>query len=314
MQAIVIDAPGQRGRLEEVPAPAAGPNSAIVRVTYAGVNPIDAKVRDGKAGELDRRPFVLGQDFAGVVESVGADVRQISAGDRVFGVARGSGSYAQQASITQGVGEAPFARIPDEVSDAVAAALPTPVLTAYASLELLGVASGTRLLIAGAAGAVGSAAIQIARARGADITALVKPSQRDEVLALGAARTIDAIENSDALQREDRYDAVLDVISNSETLQRYWASLRAGGTLVSTTHSADVEWFAARDIRATNIVMAQTPQSSPQGLETIARWVADGTLRVSFSERDLADAPQILDDIDAGRAGGKIVLRIPTPG
>jgi D-arabinose 1-dehydrogenase-like Zn-dependent alcohol dehydrogenase len=185
------------------------------------------------------------------------------------------------------------------------------VLTAYASLELLGVGSGTRLLIAGAAGAVGTAAIQIARARRADITALVKPEQREDVMAFGATRTIDAIEGSEALGREDRYDAILDVISSGAALEKYWAALRAGGTLVSTTHSADVEWFAARDIRASNIVLAESPRSSQQSLETVGRWVVDGTLRVEYSERDLADAPEILDNLAAGRGAGKIVLRIP---
>ncbi|HEY3675410.1 MAG TPA: NADP-dependent oxidoreductase [Candidatus Tumulicola sp.] len=314
MQAIVIDATGERGRLDDIPAPQAGPRDAVVRVTFAGINPIDWKVRDGHAGAIERRPFVLGQDFAGVVESVGSEMREVSAGDRVFGVARGAGAYAQQTVVTAGVGVSPFARIPDAVGDAVAAALPTPVLTAFGSLELLDVGPGTRLLIAGAGGSVGSAAVQIARSRGADITALVRPAQRDAIRALGATRTIDDIGGSEALARDDRYDAVLDVISNGGALQRYWAVLRAGGTLVSTTHAADVEWFAARDIRAANIVMAQTPQSSPQGLETIARWVADGTLRVAYSERDLADAPQILDDLAAGHAGGKIVLRVPPAG
>jgi NADPH:quinone reductase-like Zn-dependent oxidoreductase len=314
MQAIVIDATGQRGRLEDIPAPQPGLRDAVIRVTFAGINPIDWKVRDGHAGAIDHRPFVLGQDFAGVVESVGNEMREVSVGDRVFGVARGAGSYAQRTVVTEGVGVSPFARIPDSVSEAVAAALPTPVLTAYGSLEMLGVQSGTRLLIAGAGGSVGSAAVQIARTRGADITALVKPAQRDEVRELGATRTIDEIEGSEALARDDRYDSVLDVISGGETLKRYWAVLRAGGTLVSTTHAADVEWFAARDIRAANITMAQTPQSSPQGLETIARWVADGTLRVTYSERDFAGAPQILDDLSAGRAGGKIVLRVPAAG
>ena len=314
MQAIVIDATGQRGRLEDIPAPRPGPRDAVIRVTFAGVNPIDWKVRDGHAGAIDRTPFVLGQDFAGVVESVGGEIREVSVGDRVFGVARGSGSYAQQTLETEGVGTSPFARLPDAVGDAVAAALPTPVLTAYGSLELLGVGSGTRLLIAGAAGSVGSAAVQIARMRGADITALVKPDQRDAARELGATRTIDVLDGSEALARDDRYDAVLDVFSDAAALERYWAVLRAGGTLVSTTHAADVEWFAARDIRAANIVMAQTPQSSPQGLETIARWVADGALRATYSERELAEAPDVLDELSAGRLGAKVVLRVPATG
>jgi Alcohol dehydrogenase GroES-like domain len=104
MQAIVIDATGQRGRLEDIPAPAPGSRDAVIRVTFAGINPIDWKVRDGHAGAIDHLPFVLGQDFAGVVESVGNEMREVSVGDRVFGVARGAGSYAQRTLVTAGVG------------------------------------------------------------------------------------------------------------------------------------------------------------------------------------------------------------------
>jgi NADPH:quinone reductase len=309
MKAIVIDRAGERGRLADIPAPVPGPADAVVRVTYAGVNPIDWKVRDGHAGQIDQSPFVLGQDFAGIVESAGSDVRSVVAGDRVFGVARGSGSYAQRTSVRENVAASPFARIPDGVDDATAAALPTPLLTAFGALEMLHVAGGTRLIIAGAAGSVGSAALQMARARGADITAIVKADQLDRVRALGASNAVDE-SGGIAVLGDAKYDAVLDLVSDGETLKRYNTVLRPGGFLVTTIHDADVEWFAARDRVASNITMAQTPQSSPKGLETVARFVADGTIRVQFSERPLDEAPQILDDLSAGRTGGKIVLRV----
>jgi NADPH:quinone reductase-like Zn-dependent oxidoreductase len=314
MKAIIIDRTGERGRLEDISVPQVGPHDALVRVTYAGVNPIDMKVRDGHAGAIGRSPFVLGQDFAGVVESIGDAVRQVAVGDRVFGVARGSGSYAERALVTEGIPAAPFARIPNGLNDATAAALPTPALTALAALELLHVGNGTRVAIAGAAGAVGSAAVQMAHARGAIITAIVKKDQRDEVLALGADRIVDADGGVAAVKSDEKYDAVLDVINDGETLKQYVGWLRAGGALVTTVHDADVEWFAEHNIVATNITMAQTPQSSPQGLETVGRFAVEGTLRVTYSERPLDDAPQVLDDIAAGRGGGKIVLRVGEPG
>jgi NADPH2:quinone reductase len=309
MKAIVIDRAGESGRLADIPAPKPGPGDAIVRVTYAGVNPIDWKVRDGHAGQIDRFPFVLGQDFAGVVESAGSDIRSVVAGDRVFGVARGWGSYADQTMMRERVAASPFARIPDGVDDATAAALPTPLLTALGALELLNVGNGTRLIIAGAAGSVGSAALQMARARGAEITAIVKAGQIERARALGASRAVDESSGLDALG-DAKFDAVLDLVSDGETLKRYTTALRPGGSLVTTIHDADVEWFAARDRVASNITMAQTPQSSPRGLETVARFVADGTVKVEYSQRPLDEAPQILDDLSAGRGGGKIVLRV----
>jgi NADPH:quinone reductase-like Zn-dependent oxidoreductase len=313
MKAIVIDRAGEHGRLADIPAPAPGPADAIVRVTYAGVNPIDWKVRDGHAGQIERFPFVLGQDFAGVVESAGSEVRSVAVGDRVFGVARGSGSYVEQTMLREHVAASPFARIPDGVDDATAAALPTPLLTALGALEMLNVGRGTRLIIAGAAGSVGSAALQMARARGAEITAIVKASQIEQVRALGASRAVDESSGIAGLG-DAKYDAVLDLVSDGETLKEYNTVLRPGGSLVTTIHDADVEWFAARDRVASNITMAQTPQSSPQGLETVARFVADGTIKVQYSERPFEEAPEVLDDLSAGRAGAKIVLRVTSAG
>jgi NADPH2:quinone reductase len=309
MKAVVIDRAGERGRLANIPAPTPGPGDAVVRVTYAGVNPIDWKVRDGHAGQIERFPFVLGQDFTGVVESAGSDVRSVAAGDRIFGVARGSGSYVEQTVVRENVAASPFTRIPDGVDDATAAALPTPLLTALGALEMLNVVGGTRLIIAGAAGAVGSAALQMARARGAEITAIVKSDQLERVRALGASSAVDEAAGIASLG-DAKFDAVLDLVSDGETLKRYNTVLRPGGALVTTIHDADVEWFAARDRVASNITMAQTPQSSPRGLETVARFVADGTVKVEYSVRPMDEAPRILDDLSAGRAGGKIVLRV----
>jgi NADPH:quinone reductase-like Zn-dependent oxidoreductase len=173
---------------------------------------------------------------------------------------------------------------------------------------MLHVGSGTRLIIAGAAGSVGSAALQMARARGAEITAIVKADQVERVRALGASHAVDESAGIAGLG-DATYDAVLDLVSDGETLKRYNTMLRPGGFLVTTIHDADVEWFAARDRVASNITMAQTPQSSPRGLASVAQMVGDGTVKVEYSERPLDEAPQILDDLSAGRSGGKIVLR-----
>ncbi|MGR4065414.1 MAG: alcohol dehydrogenase catalytic domain-containing protein, partial [Vulcanimicrobiaceae bacterium] len=94
MKAIVIDAFNTPGQLRDIPAPPLEPDSAVFRVTVAGVNPIDWKIRDGG---LTKRslPLVLGQDFAGVVERAGARVTRVKPGDRVVGCARDRGAYAE---------------------------------------------------------------------------------------------------------------------------------------------------------------------------------------------------------------------------
>ncbi len=161
MKAAVIEHAGDLGSLKEIPEPAPGSHEIQVRVSAAGVNPIDWKVRD-RGNE--RMPFVLGQDFAGVVSRVGAGVTKYKIGERVFGVAPDHGAYAEYTIVSE---DDPVAKIPDDVGDADAAALPTAGLTALAALETLQVDKGTKLLVLGATGGVGSFAVQIAADRGA---------------------------------------------------------------------------------------------------------------------------------------------------
>jgi D-arabinose 1-dehydrogenase-like Zn-dependent alcohol dehydrogenase len=103
---------------------------------------------------------------------------------------------------------------------------------------------------------------------------------------------------------------VLDLVSDGETLKRNAPLTEGGGILVTTIHVADEAWFRERDIRAINIVMNQTPQSSPAGLDEVARMVAEGTLVVKIaSERPLSEANAVLDGIKSGAIAGKVILR-----
>ncbi len=313
MRAVTIDRFKAQGAVRDLPEPSLGPDSVLIRVTCAGVNPVDWKTRDGLVGEREF-PLILGQDFAGVVERAGERVARVKAGDRVFGCARDHGSYAEKTVIRDGQQDSPFTTIPDAVSDEQAAALPTPGLTALASLELLGVTKGTSLLIIGAAGAVGAAAVQIADGRGAEVAGVVKAGQAQQARDLGAD---EVIESSDDLARAvgqrhpAPFDAVFDLVSDGETLKKNVSLVKKGGKLVTTIHVADEQWFRERDIEASNVVMYQTPQSSPQGLDELARMVIDRTLSVEVAtQKPLAEAPQVLDDIKSHNIEGKVVLRV----
>jgi NADPH:quinone reductase-like Zn-dependent oxidoreductase len=313
MRAIAIDQFKTPGSLREFPDPIAAADEVVIRVTYAGINPIDFKVRDGLAG--DRKfPMVLGQDFAGVVKSVGASISRVKVGDRVFGCARHHGAYAEQTKIQEGQHDSPFAVIPDGVTDIVAAALPTPGLTAYASLEKLEVGSGTTLLIAGEAGSVGAAAVQIAHKRGAIVTGLVKPGQAQEVREFGADDTVESADDlTRAIAAGERkpFDTVLDLISDADHLKKYVSWTKKGGKLVSTIHTADEAWFKEQGMEATNITMLETPQSTPQGLGYVAQLVAKGDLRIDVAaEKPFEDGSSALNDVKAGKAPGKVVLRV----
>jgi NADPH:quinone reductase-like Zn-dependent oxidoreductase len=165
----------------EVDEPHAGPGQIRVAVRAAGVNPYDWKVRSGAMRQfmpLDL-PRIPGSDVAGVVDEVGDGVRGVSIGDEVFGFAV-SGGYAQYAVLER------FAGKPAAMSWAEAAGLPVAVETAVRVLDLLGVKSGQTLLINGAAGGVGTAATQFARARGAAVIGTASERNHEFLRSIGA--------------------------------------------------------------------------------------------------------------------------------
>jgi NADPH:quinone reductase-like Zn-dependent oxidoreductase len=312
MKAFVIDAFRTAGVLRDQSEPPAGDYGIRVAVHVAGVNPIDWKIRDGEAGPR-RFPLVLGQDFAGLVEAVsGTPHAQI--GERVYGIARANGGYAEKTALPNAAQDSPYARLPDELSDAVAAALPTPGLTALASLAVLNVAANTRLLIVGAAGAVGRTALQVASHSGAAVTAVVRPGQAAQIRGCGAKDVVEAAGDAGAALGKDHagaFEAVLDLVSDGETLKANVSLVRPGGKLVTTVHVADEAWFAERGITATNIVMNKTPQSSQRGLDELARLVISGVVSIDApTERPLRDAGAVLDGLKARTLSGKFVLRI----
>jgi NADPH2:quinone reductase len=161
MRAFAVRSFGETPAIQDLPVPAAD-DALLIRVTYAGVNPIDYKVVD-RLTASSTYPFVLGADFAGVVERIPAGERDFRTGDRIFGMARKHGSYAGYTAVVPGVRTEPLAHIPDGVSDEQAAAVPIPAVTAFGSLELLGVVAGQRLVVMGATGGVGGYAVQMAR-------------------------------------------------------------------------------------------------------------------------------------------------------
>ena len=311
MKALVVDHAKAQAQVRDIPLPEVAANDVLVRVTVAGVNPVDWKQRDG--GTDRTFPFVIGQDFAGIVDRTGVAVKRVLPGDRVFGVATKAGAYAQMTIVSDGTFETPFALIPAALGDDRAAALPTPALTALASLAVLDVKRGSSLLVIGAAGAVGATAVQLAHLRGAEVTAFVRPGQEAESRSFGADAVIVGADARTAVraEREKPFDAVLDLVSNADALKENAILVRPGGRLVTTIHVADSAWFADRGITATNIVVSESPEFSVSGLDELAKLVVDGALVIKVAgEKGLEEAGALLDDIKAGKASGKFVLRI----
>src|ERR1700693_4207357 len=210
----------------------------LIRVKYAGVNPIDYKLVDRLTVE-SKFPFVLGADFSGVVERAPAEKSEYRVGERVFGMARQHGAYAEYTAVSPGVKTDPIARIPEVVSDEQAAALPIPSIPALASLEILGLTRGQRVAVMGATGGVGGYAVQMARSMGAHVIATVR-SDADEARKLGAEEVYDseAVDVPGALRTShpDGVDAVLDLVNGSDLIRRDAEILKPGGGLVSTRY------------------------------------------------------------------------------
>src|SRR5580700_6604968 len=152
MRAFAVQSFGEAPAIHDLPIPAED-GAFLVRVRYAGVNPIDYKLLE-RLTATSTYPYVVGIDFAGVVERAPADA-PLRAGQRVFGMARTNGSYAEYTAVVPGTGVEPVALIPDAVTDEAAAALPVAALVSLGALDLLAVSAGQWVVVMGAAGAAG---------------------------------------------------------------------------------------------------------------------------------------------------------------
>jgi NADPH:quinone reductase-like Zn-dependent oxidoreductase len=312
MKAVVVEHRGETGSLKEIPVPKPAAHEILTRITAAGVNPIDWKLRDHNGRPF---PFVLGQDFAGLVSATGDRVTKYRRGERLFGIARQHGSYAEYTVVPEDDHAQPIAKIPDSVGDAEAAALPTAGLTALAAIDALQVEKGTTLLVLGATGGVGGFAVQIAHDRGARIIGSARAGNEslarslgvDEFLAYDRQNVVEAVK----LSHPNGIDAVLDLVDDAEAIKAMAAIVRADGRIVSTIHSADVDWFAGSKIAAQNLVLTETPQSSHAGLRTLLELVEQGRVRVMIAgERALSDAVEALDESRSGTVDGKLVITV----
>jgi len=260
-------------KLVTVPTPEPGISEILIRVHAAGVNPIDGAQRQTGAF-VGQPPFVLGWDLCGAVEAVGPGVTLYQPGDVVFGMLpfpQGHGAYAQYAVGPTRV----FVRKPDRLDHVHAAAIPMVGLTAWQALvDTAGVGAGSRVLINGAAGGIGHLAVQIAKARGAHVTALASAADLDFVRSLGADEAIDYTTDFTATVRDQ--DVVLDVVGGDYPA-RALDVLKPGGILVSTqppSVAAVADAAAQRDIRVAGVIV----EADEVGMAALADLAARGQL------------------------------------
>jgi NADPH:quinone reductase-like Zn-dependent oxidoreductase len=314
MKAFALTSPDQPASLVDLPLPDLAEDGVRVRVRAASVNGFDVFQANGYLVAMMEHAFptVIGRDFAGVVEAVGPGRSDVEVGDEVLGFVTAmpplhDGTYAEVVSGASGL---VLARKPDRLSFETAAAIPLVGATALDAVDAIDVGPGDTVLVAGATGGVGSIAVQLAAHRGATVIATARAGDEETfVRALGASATVDysigdVAEAIRALYPEG-VTALIDTVNRGEAFAPMAALVRDGGRIATTLGTADVEALAARDVRATNLMGAPTPEK----LSSLAEQVADGTLRVEIQQTyPLADAAGAFAAFMAGTRGKLVVI------
>jgi NADPH2:quinone reductase len=188
MEAYIVEEPGVSFRKTDLPRPALSPNHVLVRIKASGVNPLDTKIRAGKAAHAKQPlPAVLGLDMAGIIEEVGPDVTDFKRGDEVFGMVGGVGGLQGTLAEFIAADVDLLAHKPSNLSMRQAAALPLVAITGWEGLvDRAKVCADQTVLVHGGAGGVGHVAIQLAGAYGARVFATVSAEKKQIVEGFGA--------------------------------------------------------------------------------------------------------------------------------
>jgi NADPH:quinone reductase-like Zn-dependent oxidoreductase len=217
--------------VEDVPMPSPGPGEVLVRVMAAGVAAWDAIIREGKSKVSPQPPLTLGSDLCGVVEQLGPGVTDFARADEVYGVTNPQfcGAQAEFAVAMAGM----IARKPQSLNYVEAASAPVIAVTAWQMLFQYGQATrGQTVMVVGAAGNVGTYAVQMAIDAGIHVVAITYLADQDRLHSLGVESIIDS--SKPAFEQElPQVDVILDTVGGS-TVQRCVAALKPGGKLVTS--------------------------------------------------------------------------------
>jgi len=282
----------------EVPVPEPGPDELLVRVRAAGVNPGDWKVRDGAYGTPP--PAVLGRECAGTVVGIGDDVRGFAEGDEVFGGNPGMvGGWAEFALVT-----ASFAALrPDGVAPESVAVLPVAAGTAFDALAELDLPEGATLLVNGAGGGVGVAAVQLGVARGLRVVGTASPGKHELIARFGGVPVAygDGVVERIRAAAPGGVDAVFDLVGG-EALRTVAPLVADPATLRSVADRALVDELGGSAVERNR---------STAVLTELARLVVEGTLDPHVTDvYPFDEARAALAEVESGHATGKVAIRI----
>jgi NADPH:quinone reductase len=309
MRAVTIDRADSPPVLrEDLPAPTPAENEVLVRVHASSVNPADNSIAGGVLAGMGlehQYPVILGRDYAGVVEQAGAGVSGYRAGDQVYGFVLHAnpsvhdGAWAELITVTEELSIAPA---PDGIDVAIAGAAPLAGITAMTAIDALDLSEGDVLLVVGAAGGVGSLAVQLAARAGARILAPALPEDETFLRELGVSDVLPRDADIAQFARDrvpDGVDALLDLVNYAPGA--YDAALKPGARVASPTGAA------GEGPGRTNVMA--TP--SPENLQRLGALLADGTRRLPVQATyELAQAPQALAALAGRHTQGKLAIRV----
>lgn len=304
MKAVVFAAYASPVEIADVSTPELAPDSVLIDVHAASLNPIDNLVRAGYLKDMIPLtfPHVMGYDVSGVITDIGADVTGFKVGDAVFARAHqeDAGALAEVARVKASA----LALKPASISHTEAASIPLTGLTAWqALLDKAKLKDGQKVLIHAGSGGVGTLAIQIAKNLGAFVATTVSARNADLVTSLGADVVID-YKKQDFTDIITDYDVVFDM-SGGEVMQNSFKVLKKGGHLVS------IKGQDTDDLAAKYGVSFDWFFMEPNGVQLtkLAEMITKGTLKpVIDSTFAFADAAKAYDKLDEGHAVGKIVI------
>jgi NADPH:quinone reductase-like Zn-dependent oxidoreductase len=307
-------------RLEEVAKPVPGPGQLLVRVKASSVNAVDWHFLRGKPilvrlqyGFLRPKNPVLGYDFAGTVEAVGDGVTRFQPGDDVFGgTGFGLGAFAEYASVPA---DGFVARKPTHLTFEQAAAVPGAAVAALIGLRERGrVQPGQTVLVNGASGGVGTFAVQIAKALGAEVTGVCGTRNVDMVRRLGASHVVDYARD-DFTRTGQTYDLLLDNVGN-RTVADMIRAVRPGGTVVVVGFTS-MRLMLQQSIRGPGAAKARgitwskpaSQEPRPEHAETLAQLLESGgivpEIEITYS---LEELPAAVRRFETEHARSKIVI------